>query len=110
MASLGRYRNPAEKAYDVKRAEVLDTVGTDIVANAPFLMATRALVSEMAVRYELFSMIKNVSGAIVECGVNFSELNPHPGAAGTDRRPCCWPATPTANSMRAPSEKKQCSS
>jgi Macrocin-O-methyltransferase (TylF) len=69
MASLGRYRNAAESAYYAERAESLQEISRELIADSPFLLATRAQVSEMAVRYELFSMIKDISGAIVECGV-----------------------------------------
>jgi Macrocin-O-methyltransferase (TylF) len=69
MASLGRYRNEREKSYYSTRDTLIEAVDKAVLVNAPFMFAPRQLISEMAVRYELFSMIRDVSGAIVECGV-----------------------------------------
>jgi len=69
MANLGRYRSELEKKYYDDRSHFIAQSDKHSIADAPFLFASRALVSEMAVRYDLFSMIRDVSGAIVECGV-----------------------------------------
>ncbi|HUZ75362.1 MAG TPA: TylF/MycF/NovP-related O-methyltransferase [Stellaceae bacterium] len=69
MANLGRYRSDAEKKYHEDRDAFIAGIDKKDIADAPFLFSTRAMVSEMAVRFELFSMVRDVSGAIVECGV-----------------------------------------
>jgi Macrocin-O-methyltransferase (TylF) len=69
MASLGRYRNEMEKEYFSAREKLVASVDKKTLADAPFLFSSRQLISELAVRYELFSKIRDVSGAIVECGV-----------------------------------------
>jgi len=69
MAILGRFRNKQEKEYFLRREEFIKASEKIVLADAPFLFSSRQLVCELAVRYELFSMIRDVSGSIVECGV-----------------------------------------
>jgi hypothetical protein len=69
MASLGRYRTGGEKDYFNRRTTMLENVPRATLADAPFLFATRQLMTEMLVRVRLFEMILDVSGAVVECGV-----------------------------------------
>lgn len=69
MANLGRYRTEAEGRYYTEREAYLQSMEGRAVADAPFLFATRQAVAEMAARFELFRHIRDVSGAIVECGV-----------------------------------------
>jgi hypothetical protein len=69
MANLGRFRTDGEKDYYAERQTLAETLDRQALIDAPFLLATRQAVSEMAVRYELFQMVREVSGAIVECGV-----------------------------------------
>jgi hypothetical protein len=69
MANLGRFRNNDETAYYADRQAYAQTISQQTLIDAPFLFSTRQAVSEMAVRYELFQMIREVSGSIVECGV-----------------------------------------
>src|SRR5580658_1069978 len=69
MAQLGRFQTNNEKDYHKQRAEVVETVPRMTLADAPFLFATRPTVTEMIVRLQLFNMVRDVSGAIVECGV-----------------------------------------
>lgn len=69
MAQLGRHQTNSEKDYFDRRATAIETVPRASLVDAPFLFATRQTVTEMVVRYRLFEMILDVSGAIVECGV-----------------------------------------
>jgi Macrocin-O-methyltransferase (TylF) len=69
VASLGRYRNDKEKDFFSARDDLIKSADAKTIADAPFLFSSRQAICEMAVRYELFSMIRDVSGAIVECGV-----------------------------------------
>lgn len=69
MALLGRFLSSRETEYYSKRAELLKTTSSSALADSPFLLTPRQVVTEMITRYELFSMAKEVSGAIVECGV-----------------------------------------
>lgn len=69
MANLGRYRTEVEARYHAEREAYLQAMDRKALADAPFLFATRQAVSEMAVRFELFRRVHEVSGAIVECGV-----------------------------------------
>ncbi len=69
MANLGRYRSELEAKYYAEREAYVQAMDRKALADAPFLFATRQAVSEMAVRFELFRQIREVSGAIVECGV-----------------------------------------
>jgi hypothetical protein len=69
MANLGRFRSELEASYYAERDALLEQADRKMLADAPFVFATRQVVSEMAVRFELFRQIREVSGAIVECGV-----------------------------------------
>ncbi len=69
MAQLGRYQTTVEKEYASLRAKAVEGVPRATLADAPFLFAKRQTVSEMLVRFRLFEMVLDVSGAIVECGV-----------------------------------------
>jgi Macrocin-O-methyltransferase (TylF) len=69
MANLGRFRTDIERDYYAERQAYAESLDRKVLIDAPFLLATRQAVSEMAVRYELFKLIHEVSGAIVECGV-----------------------------------------
>ncbi len=69
MAQLGRYRTGIEKDYFKQRAEIVETTPRATLAEAPFLFATRQAMTEMILRLHLFEMVRDVSGAVVECGV-----------------------------------------
>jgi len=69
MANLGRYHTKKEKEYFSLRNKNLKTIDKEYLLNNPFVFANRQLVTEMLVRIELFKMITNVAGHIVECGV-----------------------------------------
>lgn len=59
----------AEVEYNEKRASVLSKVDAQYVADAPFVFANRITVTAALSRMELFKMVQDVPGAIVECGV-----------------------------------------
>jgi len=59
----------AEIQYNEKRAGVLDRVDSKYVADAPFVFANRITVTAALSRIELFKMVQDIPGAIVECGV-----------------------------------------
>ncbi|OLS63562.1 TylF/MycF/NovP-related O-methyltransferase [Pseudomonas putida] len=59
----------AEVEYNEKRASVLSRVDAQYVADAPFVFANRIAVTAALSRIELFKMVQDVPGAIVECGV-----------------------------------------
>ena len=59
----------AEVEYNEKRASVLSRVDARYVADAPFVFANRIAVTAALSRIELFKMVQDIPGAIVECGV-----------------------------------------
>ncbi len=69
MAQLGRYQTSFEKDYASRRVKAIEDVPRATLADAPFLFAKRQTVCEMLVRFRLFEMVLDVSGAIIECGV-----------------------------------------
>jgi hypothetical protein len=69
MAQLGRYQTGSEKDYLNQRAKIVEATPRATLADAPLLFATRQTVTEMVLRLHLFEMIRDVSGAVVECGV-----------------------------------------
>jgi hypothetical protein len=64
-----RRLTPAEIAYNEKRSNLLSTVDANYVADAPFLFANRIAVTAALSRIELFKMIQDIPGTIIECGV-----------------------------------------
>ncbi|WP_397449131.1 TylF/MycF/NovP-related O-methyltransferase [Pseudomonas sp. NA-150] len=59
----------AEIQYNETRANVLSRVDSKYVADAPFVFANRITVTAALSRMELFKMVSDVPGAIIECGV-----------------------------------------
>ncbi|OAI93103.1 TylF/MycF/NovP-related O-methyltransferase [Pseudomonas putida] len=59
----------AEVEYNEKRASVLSRVDAQYVADAPFVFANRIAVTAALSRIELFKMVQDIPGAIIECGV-----------------------------------------
>ena len=59
----------AETEYNQTREDVLKRVPSSYVADAPFVFANRITVTSALSRIELFKMVQEVPGAIVECGV-----------------------------------------
>ena len=70
MDLLGRFLTEKEKKYFSDRETFIEKSTRVDIANNPFMYATRQSVSDLLVRVELFNKIKNLSGHIVECGVN----------------------------------------
>lgn len=58
-----------EAEYNEKRANVLNRVDSQYVADAPFVFANRIAVTAALSRIELFKMVQDIPGAIIECGV-----------------------------------------
>ncbi|WP_426142169.1 TylF/MycF/NovP-related O-methyltransferase [Pseudomonas sp. DWP3-1-2] len=58
-----------EAEYNEKRANVLKRVDSQYVADAPFVFANRIAVTAALSRIELFKMVQDIPGAIIECGV-----------------------------------------
>ena len=58
-----------EAEYNEKRADVLKRVDSQYVADAPFVFANRIAVTAALSRIELFKMVQDIPGAIIECGV-----------------------------------------
>jgi len=65
----GRRRTPQEERYYKDRSQLIAECSSEYVADAPFLFANRIQITSMLSRIELFKMIMDVPGAIVECGV-----------------------------------------
>lgn len=59
----------AEIQYNETRANVLGRVDSKYVADAPFVFANRITVTAALSRIELFKMVQDIPGAIIECGV-----------------------------------------
>jgi len=58
-----------EKMYNEQREALISSCSASYVADAPFLFANRIQITSMLSRIELFKMVMDVPGAIVECGV-----------------------------------------
>jgi hypothetical protein len=58
-----------EAEYKERRAKLLERVDSQYVADAPFVFANRIAVTAALSRIELFKMVQDVPGAIIECGV-----------------------------------------
>ena len=70
MDLLGRFHKKEEKKYFSDRKKLIEKSTRIDIADNPFLYATRQSVSDLLVRIELLKKIKNLSGHIIECGVN----------------------------------------
>ena len=68
--NLGRFQSKAEKLYYEKRKNALSGIDLEFVANNPFLFATRQEISDTLARVELYKLISDIPGYIVECGSN----------------------------------------
>jgi hypothetical protein len=58
-----------EREYHARRNALISSCTPGYIADAPFLFATRIQITSMLSRIELFKMIMDIPGAIVECGV-----------------------------------------
>jgi hypothetical protein len=65
----GRRRTEAEQQFHDRRAATLGRADAAYVAGAPFVFADRITVTAALSRIELFKMVMDIPGAIVECGV-----------------------------------------
>src|SRR5437764_5999497 len=65
----GRRRTAQEERYNKERSQLIAECSSEYVADAPFLFANRIQITAMLSRIELFKMVSDVPGAIVECGV-----------------------------------------
>src|SRR5262245_20467863 len=65
----GRRRTPQEESYYRDRSNLIAECSPEYIADAPFLFASRVHITAMLSRIELFKMIADVPGAIIECGV-----------------------------------------
>jgi hypothetical protein len=58
-----------ERAYFQNRLDLISRCRPEYIANAPFLFANRLQIASMLSCIELFKMVIDIPGAIVECGV-----------------------------------------
>jgi hypothetical protein len=65
----GRRLTEQEARYYEERSRLISSCTPAYVADAPFLFATRVQVTSMLSRVELFKMVMDIPGAIIECGV-----------------------------------------
>ncbi|MDM3976550.1 TylF/MycF/NovP-related O-methyltransferase [Mycobacterium marseillense] len=65
----GRRLTEAEQQFNQRRNAALARTDSTYVASAPFVFANRVTVTAALSRIELFKMVMDVPGAIVECGV-----------------------------------------
>jgi hypothetical protein len=64
-----RRLTPQEVHFNDVKKNVLKRVSSEYVADAPFVFNSRAGVSSILTRIELFKLVLNIPGAIIECGV-----------------------------------------
>jgi hypothetical protein len=65
----GRRRTEAEEQFFQQRTAALARTDPAYVASAPFVFADRVTVATALSRIELFKMVMDIPGAIIECGV-----------------------------------------
>lgn len=65
----GRRLTEVEQQFNQRRNAALARTDSAYVASAPFVFANRVTVTAALSRIELFKMVMDVPGAIVECGV-----------------------------------------
>ena len=58
-----------ELAFDAARDDLIKQSTKEFVANSPSVFSTRVGVQSLITRYELYKMVLNVPGDIIECGV-----------------------------------------
>lgn len=64
-----RRQTEAEVCYDTEREALVSRCSARYVADAPFLFINRIQTIQMLSSVELFGMVRDIPGAIVECGV-----------------------------------------
>jgi hypothetical protein len=65
----GRNLTESEQRFAQKRADLVNSVGSEYVADAPFVFLKRNHTTAMLSRIKLFELIREMPGSIVECGV-----------------------------------------
>jgi hypothetical protein len=58
-----------EKIFSETRSELINRAPKEIIANSPSVFSTRVGVQSLITRYELYKLILDVPGDIIECGV-----------------------------------------
>ena len=59
----------AEVEFNAQREALISKVPPHYVADAPFVFTTRVQTTAMLSRIRLFEMIREMPGAVIECGV-----------------------------------------
>ena len=59
-----------EKDYEKVRSQLISSVTKKYISEAPMCFSNRVQVQSLITRYELYKLILNVPGDIIECGVN----------------------------------------
>jgi hypothetical protein len=58
-----------EEQYNAERKKLLESCNAEYIADAPFLFLNRVQTIQTLSRIELFKMVMDIPGAIIECGV-----------------------------------------
>lgn len=58
-----------EIEFNARRQDLISNVPSQYVADAPFVFATRVQTTAMLSRIRLFELIREMPGAVIECGV-----------------------------------------
>lgn len=58
-----------EKIFSETRSELINCAPKELIANSPSVFSTRVGVQSLITRYELYKLILDVPGDIIECGV-----------------------------------------
>lgn len=58
-----------EKIFNETRSELINCAPKEFIANSPSVFSTRVGVQSLVTRYELYKLILDVPGDIIECGV-----------------------------------------
>ena len=67
---LRRFQSQDEEYYFEKRKNILKKQNAEFVADNPYLFATRQETGDTLARVELFQIICDIPGYILECGSN----------------------------------------
>ena len=58
-----------ERVFNETRSELINRTPKEFIANSPSVFSTRVGVQSLVTRYELYKLILDVPGDIIECGV-----------------------------------------
>lgn len=58
-----------ERVFDKTRSELINRTPKEFIANSPSVFNTRVGVQSLVTRYELYKLVLDVPGDIIECGV-----------------------------------------